>query len=283
MSISIRDPASTAPAKPSQATEARVSRIRFGGTIWRASQSLMFPLLIVLVWSAASAQGWVSPKILPSPATIAGTFWDLLAGGDIGTNLGISLVRVAKGFVIGGSLGLALGIAMGFSRTAEIWIGPLFRTISQIPSLVWIPLLMQLFGIDEMLKLVIMVKACLIPIAITSSEGIRSIPRHYLEVAQVLGLSRRARIVKIVLPGALPSIFSGLRQGLSYVWVSLVIVEMMVSAEGIGYLMSWGRLLFQLDVVIVCMILVGVIGFSLDFGLQRLEARCLRWRGAGAP
>jgi len=281
MSMSIPGTASTAQGL-SRTGQAPVTVLRFAQRIWRFSRPLMFPAAIVLVWSAASAYGWVSPKILPSPVTIAETFWDMLAGGDISANLGISLIRVAKGFVVGGSLGLALGVAMGFSRTVEIWIGPLFRTVSQVPSLVWIPLLMQLFGIDEMLKLVIMVKACLIPIAITSSEGIRNIPGQYLEVAQVLALSRRSRIVNIILPGALPSIFNGLRQGLSHVWVSLVIVEMMVSAEGIGYLMSWGRLIFQLDVVIVCMILVGVISFSLDFGLQRLEARCLRWRGTGA-
>jgi sulfonate transport system permease protein len=281
MSLSIPGAASTAQAL-SRRRQAPFAGIRFGKGVWRASQSLMFPIVIILIWSAASAYGWVSPKILPSPATIADTFWDMLVGGDISGNLGISLIRVAKGFILGGTLGLALGIAMGFSRTVEIWIGPLFRTVSQIPSLVWIPLLMQLFGIDEMLKLVIMVKACLIPIAIASSEGIRNIPRHYLEVAHVLALSRRSRIVNIILPGALPSIFSGLRQGLSHVWASLVIVEMLVSAEGIGYLMSWGRLIFQLDVVIVCMILVGVIGFALDFALQRLEARCLRWRGKGA-
>ncbi len=277
MSISIPSTAQVA----SRTGKAPGTGIRFGRRIWGFSQPLMFPVVTVLIWSAASAYGWVSPQILPSPAIIAGTFRDMLVGGDISANLGISLIRVAKGFVLGGSLGLALGVAMGFSRTVEIWIGPLFRTVSQIPSLVWIPVLMQLFGIDEMLKLVIMVKACLIPIAITSSEGIRNIPRHYLEVAQVLALSRRSRIVKIILPGALPSIFSGLRQGLSHLWVSLVIVEMLVSAEGLGYLMSWGRLIFQLDVVIVCMILVGVIGFALDFGLQRLEARCLRWRGTG--
>ena len=201
----------------------------------------------------------------------------MVADGDIGANLGTSLFRVAKGFIVGSAVGLGLGISMGLSQTVEGWLGPFFRIITQIPTLVWIPLLMQLLGIDEGLKLVVMAKACAIPITMTTSDGIKDIPKKYIEVGQVLSLPRHILLTRIILPGALPSIFNGLRQGLAHVWISLVIVEMMASTNGIGYLMSWARTLFQLDDVIVCMVLVGAIGFALDFSLRRVEARFLRW------
>jgi sulfonate transport system permease protein len=253
-----------------------------GGVAWRVIQAFIVPCIILAIWAENSHYGWISPRILPPPSAIVNTFEAMIANGDIGSNLGISLLRVLEGFLLGATLGLALGIAMGLSDAVEVWIGPLFRFVTQIPTLVWIPLLMQLLGIDEALKLVVMAKACSIPITMTTSEGIRNIPQKYLEVGQVLVLPRHLLLRKIILPGALPSIFTGLRQGIAHVWISLVIVEMMASTNGIGYLMSWARTLFQLDEVIVCIVLIGVIGFTLDFSLRRVEMRLLRWREGSA-
>ena len=243
--------------------------------------SLAFPCAILILWWVASAFTWLPSNILPGPGVVAQTFCDLLKGGDLATNLGASLRRVAEGAALGLTLGLGLGLALGFSPTVESWIGPLFRTIAQIPSIALIPLLMMVLGIDDRLKLFIMVKACVIPLAFTTADGIRNIPTQYLEVGKVLQLSRWTLIKKIILPGALPSIFSGVRQGLAHVWVSLVAVEILASADGIGYLMTWGRQIFQLDVVLVCVAVIGVIGFILDFGLKKLETGMLRWRGTG--
>lgn len=243
--------------------------------------SLAFPCSVLILWWVASAWAWLPQNILPGPGAVAHTFCDLLTGGDLATNLGASLRRVGEGAVLGVSLGLGLGLALGFSPTVESWIGPLFRTIAQIPSIALIPLLMMILGIDDRLKLFIMVKACVIPLTFTIADGIRNIPAQYLEVGKVLRLSRWTLIRKIILPGALPSIFSGVRQGLAHVWVSLVAVEVLASADGIGYLMTWGRQIFQLDVVLVCVAVIGVIGFILDFGLKKLESGMLRWRGTG--
>ncbi len=244
----------------------------------RATLALVVPVAIVILWSLSAHFGWVSTQILPAPTVVAGTFRDMLSDGDIANNLGISLWRIAKGFAIGSAIGLSLGVAMGLSPSCDAWIGPIFRTITQIPPLAWIPLLMQLVGIDEALKLVVMIKASMIPVAITTADGIRDIPHAYLELGRVLRLPRAVLLRRIVLPGALPSIFTGLRQGLQQVWGSLVIVEMMASTEGLGYLMNWNREIFQLDGVLVCIVLFGVIGFTLDFALRRVELSCLRWK-----
>ena len=255
-------------------------RPRRGRPAVHLAQLLALPLLAGVAWWFLHAQGLVSDRILPGPAAVARTFADLLASGELADNLGVSLWRVARGAALGISIGLTLGLTLGFSRTADQWIGPSFRTLAQIPSIALIPLLMMVLGIDDKLKLFIMAKACVIPLALITAEGIRNIPRSFLEVGQVFRLGRWGTIRWIVLPGALPPIFSGIRQGLAHVWVSLVAVEVLASAEGIGYLMTWGRLIFQLDVVLVCVVLIGAIGFCLDLGLRRSEAWLLRWRGS---
>lgn len=263
-------------APPSRLPVARLGL--FARRLGDFALGLIFPALLLGLWWWATEKALLPANILPAPKTVLATFREFLSTGELASNLGISLLRVAKGFALGSLLGLALGFALGFSPAIESWIGPTFRTLAQVPSLAWIPLLMQVLGIDESLKLVVMAKAAMIPIAFTTSAGIRDIPPAYREVGRVLRLTPFSMLFRIVLPGALPSIFSGMRQGLAHVWVSLIIVEMLASAEGIGYLMSWGRTIFQLDIVLMGIVVIGVIGFLLDLILKLAEARLLRWK-----
>lgn len=260
----------------------RASSFGFPPRLLRVFQSLILPLTVLTAWWITSAYEVLPANILPSPIAVVQTAHDLWVSGEISSNVGISLWRVVRGGAIGLTVGLALGLALGFSPAVDSWIGPLFRTIAQIPSIALIPLLMMLLGIDDKLKLFIMAKACVIPLALVTADGIRNISKTYLEVGAVLRLRRWTLIRRIVLPGALPSIFVGIRQGLAGVWVSLVAVEVLASAEGIGYLMTWGRLIFQLDVVLVCVAIIGLVGFILDFSLRKIEARLLSWRGTEA-
>jgi sulfonate transport system permease protein len=255
-----------------------IGSLRVNGPL--ALQYAAFPLAVVVLWWWVSAREMLPANILPGPDVVLLTFFEQLSGGEIAEHLSISLWRVAQGAALGVSIGLMLGLALGASPAFESWIGPTFRTLVQIPSIALIPLLMMVLGIDEKLKLFIMAKACVIPLALVTAEGIRNIPREYLEVGQVLRLSRLSFFRYVALPGALPSIFTGIRQGVAHVWVALVAVEVLASAEGIGYLMTWSRHLFQLDVVLVCVAVIGFIGFALDFSLRRIETRLLRWRGS---
>jgi sulfonate transport system permease protein len=242
-------------------------------------QFAVFPLAVLALWWCVSSRELLPANILPAPLTVLQTLLDQLSGGELTEHLAISLWRVAQGSAIGVSLGLMLGVALGTSPSFESWIGPTFRTLVQIPSIALIPLFMMVLGIDDKLKLFIMAKACVIPLALITADGIRAIPKAYIEVGQVLQLNRRTFFRRVVLPGALPAIAIGIRQGVAHVWVSLVAVEVLASADGIGYLMTWSRHLFQLDVVLVCVAAIGVTGFALDFGMRRMEARLLRWRG----
>ncbi|QCO00653.1 ABC transporter permease [Azospirillum argentinense] len=243
---------------------------------------LVVPAVLLALWQLSATHGWVSVQVLPPPALVAQTLFDLLWSGDISGNLWISLRRILSGFLIGGLAGMALGVAMGLSLRVEHYLSPLFRAVAQVPSLGWLPFLILLVGIGEPLKFLIIAKACFVPMALNSFEGIRNIPPSFLEVARVFRLSRRALVLKVVLPATLPPVFSGVRLALSHAWIALVIVEMLASTEGIGYLTAWGRTLFQVDVVMAGMAVIGVVGLTMDAGLKRIERRLRRWSPAQA-
>jgi sulfonate transport system permease protein len=237
----------------------------------------VLPLGLLVVWQAASAWGWLAPQILPAPATVVGTFLDLIRDGELAQAFAISLRRILSGLAIGVTAGFGLGIALGLWPPLEDFVGPSLRAIAQVPSLGSLPFLILIFGIGETLNAVLIAKACFVPVVLSTSAGIRTIEPRYIEVARVFRLRRSSLLFRLILPAALPNIFSGVRLALGQAWVSLVVVEMLADTEGLGYLMTWGRTIFQLDIVLVGMIVIGVIGFILDTGLRRIERRLQRW------
>lgn len=248
--------------------------------VWLGGKAvaLLLPLALLLLWHTAVSRQWVSAQILPPPALVLQTFLDLARSGDLWFELSISLQRVLLGSLLGGLAGLALGLLMGLSRQVEAYLWPLFQAISQVPVLGWIPLLMMLVGIDEALKYLVIAKAVLVPMTINTFAGIRNIPQSYLEVAQVYRFNLLQRLRRVILPAALPSIFTGVRFALTKGWIALVTVELLASSEGIGYLMVDGRQMFQLDLVIVSMLVIGLVGLLLDKGLALIETRLQRWQ-----
>jgi sulfonate transport system permease protein len=249
---------------------------------WRKLQAvlvaLLLPISLVILWWVASDRGWLAPQILPAPSFVYETGRDMIVSGELIYHTGVSLRRVLFGFAIGAALGLSLGMAMGLSETAEDYIKPLFLAFAQIPTLGWIPLLMLLVGIDETLKIIIIAKGAFVPMALNTLSGIRNVSPKHLEVGRGLRFSRWQTLRLIVIPAAIPSIFTGIRYGLTHSWTSLVGVELLASSEGLGYLLVWGRQMFWLDTVIVAMVVIGLIGFLMDRGLNRTEALLQRWK-----
>jgi sulfonate transport system permease protein len=238
---------------------------------------VILPLGLLIAWQLASAHAWLAPQILPAPAIVAGTFVDLVRDGELAQAFAISLQRIVSGLAIGVTAGFGLGVALGMWPRLEDYLGPSLRAIAQVPSLGSLPFFILVFGIGETLNAVLIAKACFVPVVLSTSAGIRTIDPRYIEVARVFRLRRSALLFRLVLPAVLPNIFSGVRLALGQAWVSLVVVEMLADTEGIGYLMTWGRTIFQLDIVLVGMIVIGVIGFTLDTGLRRIERHLRRW------
>jgi sulfonate transport system permease protein len=251
---------------------------RTSATLEHSALGWYLPFVLVGVWALAAHREWAPPQILPPPALVASTLTELVSSGELLSNCLISLARVAGGFMAGGLLGLALGAGMGLSRRVEQYVYPLFSALNQVPVLGWLPLAMMVFGIGESLKVVIIAQASLVPIALNVFQGIRGVPRQYVEVARVFELSRLQFLRKVLVPATVPSLFVGLRYGLTLAWLSLVTVELLASSEGLGFLIVWGRQLFQLDLVLAAIVAIGVVGLVLDRGLAKVEARLLHWR-----
>ncbi|ACM39897.1 MULTISPECIES: ABC transporter permease [Rhizobium/Agrobacterium group] len=240
--------------------------------------ALVLPFALLLLWWLTSVQGWLPEQILPAPRYVYETASNLIGDGELLYHTGVSLRRVVIGFTIGASLGLSLGVLMGLSPRAEDYIKPLFLALAQIPTLGWIPLLMLLVGIEETLKIIIIAKGAFVPVTLNTFSGIRNVSVKYREIGRSFRFSPWQQLRLIVLPAAAPTIFTGIRYGLTNAWTSLVGVELLASSEGLGYLLVWGRQMFWLDTVIVAMVVIGLVGFIMDRGLRRTENLLQRWK-----
>lgn len=243
----------------------------------RVLLGLVPPLALLALWSYAVRQEWLAEQILPAPILVYETTLDLLLTGQLAEELSVSLARVGAGLAIGGGLGLLFGLAFGLFRTLDFYVAPTVRAFCLVPSLGWLPFFMLVFGIGETLKLVLIAKTCFLPLMVGVYEGLHSRPRKYDDVASVLELSWFSRVRLVVWPSILPSILTGIRQAFSRGWKVLILVEMISSAAGLGYLMMWGRKAFQLDVVFATMIVIGLVGWALDHALTRFQYRATAW------
>ncbi|MCW8039163.1 MULTISPECIES: ABC transporter permease [Acinetobacter] len=241
------------------------------------SVGLIFPLLLLYTWQIAVERNWVNTLLLPPPELVWIALKDLYSSGELWSNLSISLSRIGYGFSAGIVLALALGLAMGLSRTAEAYIWPTFKVINLVPVVGWIPLLILLVGIDEALKIILIAKAALVPMTINVFKGVRNISPQLIEVADVYQLGTWSKFKNLVLPGAFLSFIGGLRLSLASAWGALVAVELLASSEGIGYIMVYGRQIFQLDVVLATVVVIGLVGFAFDVFIRLLQKQFRGW------
>lgn len=239
--------------------------------------ALELPLAVLAVWQLAAQRTWVAPQILPEPAIVWQTAMDLMADGQLQSELLVSLGRLSTGLIAGGTAGLAVGLAMGLSPGFDAYLGPTVRLLWSVPALGWLPFLMLVFGIGETLKIVLIAKTCFLPLMLNSYGGVRAMPAKYRDVARTLELSHAQTLRHVVLPAVLPAILNGFRLSVAKGWQTLVLVEMIASAAGIGYLMTWGRKSFQLDVVLVTMVVIGIAGYTLDLGAEWVQRRFAGW------
>jgi sulfonate transport system permease protein len=244
----------------------------------RVIAGLAVPLALLGAWSVTARAGWLPDQILPAPWVVTATLREFIASGELQDATLVSLERVAKGFAAGAVTGLAFGAAIGLSPRLDRLFGPSFLGLAQVPLLAWMPVMILLVGIDEALKVILIGIATFIPVVLNVAQGFRDVPSALREVGAVLLFDPWSMLTQIVLPAAVPSLFTGLREGLANAWQTVIAVELFASSEGLGYLMSWGRQLFQLDLVLAVVAVLALIGFALNWGLARLEGRLERWQ-----
>ncbi len=244
--------------------------------------ALVLPVAIVAVWSLAARYQLMAPQILPAPSIVWDTALGLIGSGQLFSELAVSLLRLVTGLAIGGVGGLLVGLLMGLSKTAEAYLAPTVRAVWLVPSLGWLPFFMLMFGIGETLKVALIAKACFLPLMINSFDGVRAVSPKHREVARTLMLGPLDTLRFVILPAALPHLLTGFRLSLSKGWQVLILVEMIASAAGIGFLMTWGRKSFQLDIVLVTMVLIGAMGWLMDRGAVAVQSRYAAWAARSA-
>lgn len=246
----------------------------------RRLRGAALPALLLATWWAAFRFQWSdSPMLVP-----IGQVWDtavrLSDNGTLWHALAASLARDLAGFVLGSLAGFAVGVALGLSRLLENLVGPTLHTVKQISLFAWIPLISVWFGLGDTAKVVFLALAAFFPVVLNTFEGIRSVPRELVEVARVFALTPPQLLRRVVLPAALPSIFNGVHLALIYAWLATLGAEyLLTSGIGIGNLLTDGREHLWMDQVLLGIVIVGLVGFAMNWGAGALEARLLRWRG----
>lgn len=268
----------TAPLVVASEIGAPAERIRLGLGKAAPLGWLLGPGLLLFYWSVGSASGYIDPRILPAPWATFGTAVELFREGRLQTNLAVSAIRAGEGFVIGTFAGLVVALISGLSLTGGYLFDGVIQMKRAIPTLALIPLVILWFGIGETMKVTVIALSVFIPVYLQSHNALRAIDLRYVELAEPLGLTRAAFIRNVVLPGALPGVFLGMRFGVMAAWLALVVVEQLNAASGIGYMINLARTYAQTDIIVVGLVIYALLGLLSDGAVRFAEARVLAWR-----
>ena len=241
------------------------------------------PVLGLLAWHVAtSGPGY---HLIPPPSDVAVQWWDLAFGGvwddlysaTLWTHTVASLGRVYGGFALAALVALPLGMLIGRIAVVRDLLDPSLQILRPIPVTAWLPLAMIVFGIGPRSAFFLVFLGAFYPILLNTVFGVRSVEARLFEAAAMLGVGRQAVFWKVVLPASLPSIFTGLRLGLGFAWVVIVVGEMTGVQTGLGAIIMEARQLSRTEIVISGMVTIGVLGFLSDRAVQLLGRRLLRW------
>jgi sulfonate transport system permease protein len=239
------------------------------------------PAALIAVWSVvARIPSLHSPLLVPLDQIVIAPFVDD-AGRQIWYALAQSVARFTAGFLAGTSAGIAFGLMIGASRTAERVAGPSFTALRQITLFAWIPLLSAWFGNGDAAKIVYIGLSAFFPAALNAHDGVRIIPLQYRELAKVMGFSRKRLLLRLLVPGALPSICIGVRIALITSWIGTVGAEYVIGVGGgLGTFIAEARGQFRMDLVLLGVLLLALVGFVANTAAERTFARWRRRQGA---
>jgi len=247
-------------------------------------ERFFIPLLLILIWQGLSSIQIIPSYKLPSPVEIVLGFKDLLIVGVppghlLHNHMLYSLYRVALGYAIAALLAIPLGLLMGWSPGLLRMIRPLFELVRPIPPLAWIPIAILWFGIGIKSAAFIIFLGAFFPILLNTISGVLSIHPILIEAARTLHAKEKDIFLKVLLPGAVPSIFVGMRIGIGIGWMTLVAAEFTGVKEGygLGYMIMTARDIQRPDEILAGMLVIGVIGLLIDIGLRAIESRMIRW------
>ncbi|PWI07747.1 ABC transporter permease [Streptomyces sp. NWU339] len=235
------------------------------------------PLLVLVVWQWTAAAGILPPSILPAPEAVLRAGSDLAATGELQFHILTSLRRILQGFALGAATGLLLGFLVGMSKVTEILLDRSLQMVRTIPHLALVPLMIAWFGIGEEPKILLVALGTFFPIYLNTVTGIRGVDPKLLQLGRSYGLGRWRLVRDIAVPGAMPTILSGIRYSLGVAWMTLVVAETISASDGIGYLAQNARELLRTDQIVLAIVLYALAGLLADLLTRLIERRVLRW------
>lgn len=226
-------------------------------------------LLIVAVWELAVRYGGWSREVLPGPARVALGMWELASDGTLLQHTVASLYRVTLGFYLAIVLGIPLGVLIGRWQVARAFLNPLIQFLRPISPLAWIPLSMLWFGIGDRPAVFLIFLSSFFPLVVSTAVAVGEINPVYFQVAANFNFTAREVLTQVVLPAIVPSVVTALRITVMIAWVVVVAAEMIAVQSGLGFLILDSRNALRMDYVMDGMIMIGVIGLTLDLLMRR--------------
>ena len=248
--------------------------------LWQALPSLaVIGALIALWWATVLATHSI---IFPTPWAVVSGAWELLEDGTLARHIAASLMRVGVGFGLAVLVAVPLGLWMGWVSGAYRTLNPLFQMLRPISPIAWIPIAILRFGVGDASPIYLIFISSVFPMVVQTTVGVHTIEKRYLRAAENFGVSRHTLFKRVVIPAVLPQIVVGMRIGLGVAWLVVVAAEMIALRSGLGYMIMDSRNAGnRYDLVVAGMIIIGLIGLSLDGIMRLLEGfRWVRWRYA---
>lgn len=240
---------------------------------------IISPLFLIFSWELTARGGLVDPFFLPAPTAIAESLYNLAASGELLRHTGISLFRALSGYILAAIVGLSLGILMGWSKRIEELIDPLVELIRPVSTLALIPLMIIWFGVGNGSKIIVIFKACFFPILLNTVAGIKNVDLRLIQAARSLGAKGMQIWAKVIIPAALPTIFTGLRISTAISMLAIVGVEMFSGDSGLGFLVIDAQRVFATEKMFAGIITLSVLGFGMDCLTRMVERRFVAWHG----
>jgi sulfonate transport system permease protein len=238
----------------------------------------IIPVSVLLVWELFARLGMLPPNWLPAPTVVAQTIYQLAVAGDLWKHAGITIARVAVGFLLGASAATLLGGLTGSLPVARKLLDPTVQALRSVPSIAWVPLFLLWLGIQETSKITLIALGAFFPVYLNLSVAMRHVDPKLLEVGKLYRLSTFQMVRRLILPAALPEYIVGLRSGLGLAWMFVVAAELLGASSGIGYLMVDGQMTGRASIILASVLLFAVFGKAADWMMNAVGRRLLGHR-----
>lgn len=248
-----------------------------GNRIVNILLGVIIPIVLLVIWQIMGNMGRINPAIMPKPSILVEKTIPMIKNGVLARNIIASLRRVLVGYVFGSVLGIMLGIIIGFFPLAEKLAAVLIGVFRPIPALACIPLLILALGIGEESKIAVIMIGSFWPVLINTVQGIKGVDTKLIQLGVVMEKSHFEVITAIIMPAAFPSIFTGLRLGISSSWTNIVAAEMIAASAGMGYMITYAREMSQPAQVLIGILFIGLIGLAIDAIVILIQKKVVYW------